>query len=64
MQLQVIALLCLSRVHLQTNQIVANTTLNQVTNTNTITNRNSNTITNGHTNINTVSRNAVQLGAI
>ena len=64
MQLQVIALLCLSRVHLQTIQIVTNTTLNQVANTNTITNRNTNSITNRHTNTNTVSRNAVQLGAI
>ena len=46
--------------------------MNQITNTNTITNRNTNTITNRntnsitnrHTNTNTVSRNAVQLGAI
>ena len=64
MQLQVIALLCLSGVHLQTIQLVANTTMNQITNTNTITNRNTNSITNRHTNTNTVSRNAVQLGAI
>ena len=46
--------------------------MNQITNTNTITNRNTNTITNRNTNsitnrltnTNTVSRNAVQLGAI
>ena len=46
--------------------------MNQITNTNTITNRNTNnitnintnSITNRHTNTNTVSRNAVQLGAI
>ena len=60
MQLQVIAL-SLSRVHLQTIQIVANTTLNQVTNTNTITNRHINTNTNGRKNTNAVSRNAMQL---
>ena len=64
MQLQVIALLCLSRVHLQTIQLVANTTMNQITNTNTITNRNTNSITNSHTHTYKVSRNAVQLGTI